>query len=317
MSKEIESRLKKILTLPKGAAGKQRANGCKLTEQIAEYGKKKKFREEAVDALKQVIEHGVVDDWAWSELGTLATAEDQEYLRAHLDDDLAADSCMNALLRLQGEAVYSEAVDVICDSKLSGRTRMSVLEALSEHAKCPFDEKITCFPSQVTEDDLPLDELRAWRDAGYVEPKIEIPEKDLKKAGVTLPDDYTKFLLKHNGRDRLEFDDAEWDLYTAAQLFEPVDVDGTEYPGIGVLKGYVESMRDAFEEGETQDAKGKPYPLDRLAAGIAVGTSDMGDVLYFDPSDGHSMWVFHHDGGDVQRVGKSFTAWKRKARKAW
>ena len=25
----------------------------------------------------------------------------------------------------------------------------------------------------------------------------------------------------------------------------------------------------------------------------------------------------HHDGGDVEKVGKSFAAWKRKARKAW
>ena len=84
-----------------------------------------------------------------------------------------------------------------------------------------------------------------------------------------------------------------------------------------MLRGYVEGLRDALEEDATEDARGKPYPLDRVAAGVAIGESNSGDVLYLDPADGHSCWIYHHGGGDVEKVGKSFATWKRKARKAW
>lgn len=304
-------------------------SGCnrasELIGEIAELGEKKKYRAEAVEALKAVVEHGPYAELALSRLSGLVGIEDLDYMRSHLGDEgrFNAYSCMSAVMRLLGRDAYGEAVEMILDPAWGGSTRASVLSDLADDSGYPFEEMVGDYqyPDDITDEHLPLEELRAWRDAGfpeYVEPKIEIPTEELRKAGVTLPEDYIAFLLKHNGRDRLEFDDCAWSLLTALQLLEPRSVNGEEYPAIGQLRGYVAGMpEDFFPEGCTTDAKEKPYPLDRLAAGLVIGESEDGDVLYLDPANGNSVWIYRHDGGDVEKVGKSFTAWKRKARKAW
>lgn len=322
MSRVIENRLKTVLALKKKPSGKAFNKAFDAVWDIGELGRQKKHRAQATAALKAIVEHGVMASSAWINLSNFVTSDDEELVRAHMRDPDCAYECMSALIRLFGRDVYGEAVDMVCDGHRDGNTRLSILVNLSEHSGYPFDAMVTedVRADEVTGDDLPLDELQRWRDASfpkYVEPKIELPTRQLKKSGIALPDDYATFLLKHSGKDRLEFDDQTWDLATAARLFEPVDVDGKEYPRIRVLQGYVKGLRRSVEQGATEDAKGKPYPLDRLADGFAVGTSDSGDVLYLDPADGHSCWIYHHDGGDVEKVGKSFAAWKRKARKAW
>jgi hypothetical protein len=64
-----------------------------------------------------------------------------------------------------------------------------------------------------------------------------------------------------------------------------------------------------------EDQKGKPYPLERLRQAIAIGEGDSGDVLFLDPLDNFSVWIFHHDGGDVRRVAADFRTWLAKAKK--
>jgi hypothetical protein len=325
VSKPIEDRRKKLLAMRKKYSKGGWSKAFDLIAEVADLGEKKKHRAEAVETLKAVVEHGPYADLALSRLSYLVGIEDADYMRSHLDDEdrSIVHSSMAALIRLLGREVYSEAVEMILDPKWGGNFRVSVLTDLSDHSRYPFEEMVGDYdyPDDITDEHLPLEQLRAWRDAGfpdYVEPKIEIPKKQLKKAGVTLPDDYVEFLLKHHGRDRLEFDDCAWSMLTAAQLFEPRNVNGEEYPAIGMLKGYVAGMpEDFFPDGETTDAKNKPYPLDRLAAGLTIAESEDGDVLYLDPSDGNSTWIYRHDGGDVEKVGKTFKAWKRKARKAW
>jgi hypothetical protein len=214
--------------------------------------------------------------------------------------------------------MYAEAIDLIANKRLSNGARVGVLESLAKHSGQPFDKLIqTPYMDEVTERDFPLAELRAWQRGGYgqfVLPKIVLPDKQLQKAGLKLPADYRKFLLQHRG-DRLKAGRTLWDLTLADRLLEKTNIDGRNYPAIGALKGYAVAMKDASEDGQTCDAKGKAYPLARLAAGLAIGTSDDGDVLYLDPAAKHSVWIFHHDGGDVEQAAPSFAAWLKKTRK--
>ncbi len=73
------------------------------------------------------------------------------------------------------------------------------------------------------------------------------------------------------------------------------------------LKAYVNSIR-AFQGDETEDQDGAPYSLDRLVAGLAIGENN-GDVLFLDPENGYSVWIWHHDGSDVERLADSFDLW--------
>jgi hypothetical protein len=34
-----------------------------------------------------------------------------------------------------------------------------------------------------------------------------------------------------------------------------------------------------------------------------------------DPADEYTVWQFHHDGGDVERISKTFKAWLKQAEK--
>jgi hypothetical protein len=105
-------------------------------------------------------------------------------------------------------------------------------------------------------------------------------------------------------------------LTPANDLFEPANVDGRGFPSIRQLAGFGATLKEFMDNQETVDQRGKPYPLGRLAGGWALGTSDSGDVLYLDPADQLSVWVFHHDGGDVEKVAQSFRSWRRKAKRS-
>ncbi len=321
MSTAIETRLAKILKSYKDMPFREWSKLCDMADTIVKFGHKEQYRDEVLAALMKMARHKQARILGLNGLAELVRAEDvklQELLHASLREVGSTCSALEALLKLRGREMYAEAIDLIADKQLSNGVRVSVLEILGKHAGQPFDKLIhTPYMDEVTDRDLPLAELRAWQRGGYgkfVLPKIVLPEKQLQKAGLKLPADYRKFLLQHRG-DRLKAGRTLWDLTPAAGLLEKTDIDGRNYPAIGVLKGYAAAMKDACEDGQTCDAKGKPYPLSRLAAGLAIGMSDDGDVLYLDPAAKHAVWIFHHDGGDVEQAAPSFAAWQGKTRK--
>ena len=52
-------------------------------------------------------------------------------------------------------------------------------------------------------------------------------------------------------------------------------------------------------------------PSDRVKNGFVFG-EDNGDYLYFDPEEDYSIWVYHHDGGDVERISHNFKYFLKK-----
>lgn len=164
---------------------------------------------------------------------------------------------------------------------------------------------------------IPVNEVTAWSKAGYpkyVKPVVKLPDKELNKAGINLPDAYRQFLLENHKGGEWERDEC-WRLMPASELFQKIDVDGQKVTSIRSLQAFAKSLRKVLEDDATEDHKGKSYPLDRLAAGVVIGHSDSGDVLYLDPADDHAVWAFHHDGGDVEREAKTFQTWLKQAEK--
>ncbi|MFO1064077.1 MAG: hypothetical protein U0892_09455 [Pirellulales bacterium] len=49
-----------------------------------------------------------------------------------------------------------------------------------------------------------------------------------------------------------------------------------------------------------------------MAAGLAIGDNN-GDVLFLDPGDSFSIWLWHCDGADVERLADSFDEWLESA----
>lgn len=126
------------------------------------------------------------------------------------------------------------------------------------------------------------------------------------------PAEFLAFLELHTGEDAYELDDIEWWVATKSELTTTVTIDGSEYPYGQQLAGYSKSLASLSGSTNTEDHKGNEYPLTRLAAGLAFATGD-GDVLYFDPADGLSVWQFEHDGGEVTRIAQSFSDWLQSA----
>lgn len=77
------------------------------------------------------------------------------------------------------------------------------------------------------------------------------------------------------------------------------------------LQAYANSVGE-YVGKETEDQDGEPYALEQLAAGLAIGDNN-GDVIFLDPADAYSVWLFHHDGTDVERLADTFQEWLERA----
>ena len=127
-----------------------------------------------------------------------------------------------------------------------------------------------------------------------------------------LPADYEKFLKTHDGETEYVFDDIDgWRFFTMEELTEVIRIDRAKVMNIEQLKAYAKVVEEQIGE-ETEDQDGEPYALDRLAAGLAIGDNN-GDVLFLDPTDSYAVWLFHHDGADVERLANSFKEWLEMA----
>ncbi len=91
-----------------------------------------------------------------------------------------------------------------------------------------------------------------------------------------------------------------------------IRINREKVPNIFQLSAYAKSLRE-YVGDELEDQDGEPYSVDRLSAGLAVGDNN-GDVIFLDAEDSYSVWMFHHDGADVERLANSFHEWLEAAK---
>ncbi len=129
-----------------------------------------------------------------------------------------------------------------------------------------------------------------------------------------LPKEYLAFLETHDGAKSYDFDGLDsWWLDTKSELLKVINVDGRELQAIYQLKSFSDSLKEHVDDDLTEDENGEPYPIARLAQGLAIGNNN-GDILFLDPTDRYSVWIYYHDGFDVEKLASSFAQWLATAK---
>ena len=122
-----------------------------------------------------------------------------------------------------------------------------------------------------------------------------------------LPEQYLSQLNSLSEKEPLtiQADDDEWRLFTKTELTEKVEMNGV---GVAfqfeVLKLYIAMYREFAFDDFVESSQGR-VNLDRIAQGF-VFAEENGDYLYFDTADNYSVWIYHHDGGDIAKVASNF-----------
>lgn len=283
-----------------------------------------KTRKEAIEAIRRIGLEGQDEmlrlnaGFALIEAAIEGDAEATVFFREQLGNPDLCYSCMAGLLITIGTEAYGEIVDVANDANHTMEHRGCAVQALAKHSGQPFDRQLPEDFNNWEEKHLLLHELNAWAEEGYPEVKalpVEIPVAELANLGIVLPKEYEEFLKSQIAGVEYVYKENPWRLATAERLLETVTVEKRKCLYIRRLEGLAKILTQFFDGDSTVDNKGLPYAFSRLAAGLAIGDDSSGDILYLDPSDQYSVWAFHHDGGDVEKLGRSFKAWLTRTKK--
>jgi hypothetical protein len=127
----------------------------------------------------------------------------------------------------------------------------------------------------------------------------------LKEAGIELPDKHIHFLLGESFNNKFKVDDNEdpFNIYNTKELLTGTNIDGESYIIAESLIGYAKTLIDIMGDN-TSDQNGEEYSLEQLSKGIVIGDEN-GRLLFIDSEDNSSLYIFHPDGGDVEKTEKS------------
>jgi len=98
------------------------------------------------------------------------------------------------------------------------------------------------------------------------------------------------YFLRESGED-------EWDHLVAQQPFR-----GKRVTAWKLLAAFADLMRASGEESVDVGGR-KKRGLDWLATRVTVGDAN-GDPIFIDQDDG-TLWIFHHDGWDAEKIAGS------------
>lgn len=113
----------------------------------------------------------------------------------------------------------------------------------------------------------------------------------LKKDKIELLPEYIDYLLSEQFTGKLDVfkDQDSFELFSYNALREVVNVDGKNYVNARQLKGFALSLSELDQE------------TGHLANSIVIGQSGT-SLLFIDSRDQDSLFVFHPDGGDLEKT---------------
>jgi hypothetical protein len=131
-------------------------------------------------------------------------------------------------------------------------------------------------------------------------------EKLLAREKVALPRAYLAHLhsVKSHPGVAIVGDEEPFTLYSLDELCQDVDVDGTRYLAVRQLAGFAQALAQVAGTGSKQAA---PFSPAELAACLAIGEENT-RILFIDSRDNDTLWIYHCDGGDVDKTRLSVTA---------
>jgi len=131
-------------------------------------------------------------------------------------------------------------------------------------------------------------------------------EKLLTREKVAIPQPYLDYL--NSGKPLREVavcqDGNRFKLYSLEELCAHIDVDGCRYLAAAQLAGFAQTLAQVAGTDSMQAA---PFSLAELAACPAIGEENM-RILFVDSRDNESVWIYHPDGGDVEKTALTVTS---------
>jgi hypothetical protein len=140
---------------------------------------------------------------------------------------------------------------------------------------------------------------------------------------VKLPADYAKFLREHTpevsyeersgGRNSFELAVVGPARRGVPTLTAPYSLNGWKaVPFFRAMKQFVRMFEEMDALEAIADERG-PLGEERLAGAFCIGDEN-GDLVFLDLAGKGGVHIFHHDGGDVEKLAASFGAWLKKLR---
>jgi hypothetical protein len=140
--------------------------------------------------------------------------------------------------------------------------------------------------------------------------------------GICLPQEYLKLLSSlheadeycFNGypEDDPDFEGRCWCFLNEDDLIEEIDMRGVgKSAAHKQLELYIKCFSE-FNDSQFLTSSDGQISIERVQNGFVVA-EDNGDLLYLDPRDDFSVWIFHHDGSDVMKVAHSIGDWQSRA----
>ncbi|ANF51432.1 hypothetical protein A0O34_13350 [Chryseobacterium glaciei] len=122
----------------------------------------------------------------------------------------------------------------------------------------------------------------------------------LNKAKVEIPLPYFKYLISNKFEPQISIfpEEEDFTLFTLSQLCEKINVDGKSYLTINQLKGFTFSLLEIVGESSQ---KSQEINYKELSDCLAIGSENT-RILFIDNRDQNSLWVFHPDGGDIEKT---------------
>ena len=139
-----------------------------------------------------------------------------------------------------------------------------------------------------------------------------------EERGMQLPKRYVELLSGLGNDNEYCFNDAPeelpefegrwWSFVEEEQLSDPVEILRV---GTAPVHRQLELFMRMFREFSCADAVESPeggIAIERVSDGFVIAQENT-DLLYLDPQDNFSVWVFYNDGYDVKKVAPSIEAW--------
>lgn len=135
-----------------------------------------------------------------------------------------------------------------------------------------------------------------------------------------LPNEYIQFLKENPNGGEIAFNEFKdknlegegrcWNLMGEKTLLEIRVMNGVgKATNFECLKLYIKLYKEFSDVDWAISNVGK-IDLKRIESGFVIGDEN-GDYLYLDSSDNFSVWIYHHDGGDIMRIANSFEEFRK------
>jgi len=143
-------------------------------------------------------------------------------------------------------------------------------------------------------------EIKMFLEKDKIKEHLEI----LNKEKVNIPDEYFSYLINTKSKKivRLNMNEEFFHLFSLDELCKEITVDKTKIIQAKVLVGYAKTLKEfVFDRENTIDNEGNKFSLERLSNCVAIGFENT-NILFFDPSENNSLYIFYPDGGDVKKL---------------